>query len=126
MSSLRRGVWKIREKALDSSDLKSNGKGVSFLLNKEQFMTDAVPTNIEMYNRICGGNGLHNGDRMALAYWNDLVSFSKSKNLLESNFEGRIKNNFHECFWEIYLPKAFNINGVCLRREGKCFPDFCF
>ena len=89
-------------------------------------MTDAVPTNIEMYNRICGGNSLHNGDKMALAYWNNLISFSKSKNLLESNFEGRIKNNFHECFWEIYLPKAFDINGICLHRVGKGSPDFCF
>ena len=89
-------------------------------------MTDAVPTNIEMYNRICGGNGLHEGDRMALAYWNNLISFSKVKKLLESNFEGRIKNNFHGCFWEIYLPKAFDINGICLRRGGKGSPDFCF
>jgi hypothetical protein len=94
-------------------------------MNKE-FTTDGVPTNTVMFDRICGGKGLHQGDRMALEFWNKLIDFSKGQNLLESNFVGRTKDNFHGCFWEIYLPKAFDLNGISLCRKGGGFPDFYF
>lgn len=92
----------------------------------ENLIADPVPTNAEMYNRICGGRPLHQGDKMAIECWNKLMSFSKAQNLLESNFEDRIKDNFQGCLWEIYLPMAFYLNGILLSRAGKKGPDFCF
>ena len=63
---------------------------------------------------------------MAIEFWNGLKCFSEDKDLLEGNFEGRTKDNFHGCFWEIYLPKAFDNNGITLYRGKKGFPDFNF
>lgn len=89
-------------------------------------MNISIPTNSEMYDRIFLKNCQHDGDRKAVIFWNELYDFSKNNGLLESNFDNRCKQNFHGCFWELYLPKVFEAENMMLSRKGKGKPDFCF
>ena len=92
-----------------------------------------LSTNRELYCWICCGEtppadrGFLPGQiESCRAYWNDLKNFSKEKNLLEANFNGKTEQTFHSSFWELYLPKAFDVAGIRLFRGKEGQPDFYF
>ena len=93
----------------------------------------SLPTNDELYRWICLGEtppdnrGFQPGQlEAARAYWDELKSFSERENLLEHEFEGDVSKNFHQRFWELYLPKAFDAAGMPLCRGKEGQPDFYF
>ena len=95
-------------------------------------MNDALPTDEELYRWVCLGE-MPSAGQMAPGeveiirdYWNKLKAFSKTKELLETNFNGKTKETFHASFWELYLPKAFDAVSMplCKGKEGQ--PDFYF
>ena len=92
-------------------------------------------TNKEMHECISRGKNRpesdqnpHWVDQQTRLFWDKLVKFSKDRTLLENDFNEKMKNHFHECFWELYLPKAFDAFGITLHRGcGKSAkPDFYF
>lgn len=93
-------------------------------------MDISIPTNSEMCNRIFLKQYKYvEPDRQARAFWDDLYDFSKNNDLLEKNFDDRCKDNFHECFWELYLPKTFQVKNIKLKKDlgnKRSAPDFYF
>ncbi len=86
-----------------------------------------ILSNSEMFDRIrLRDNPI---DQQAGPYWDRLLEFSKARQLLEPDFEKRCAADFHACFWELYLPAAFNARGIVLKRrfsKKKGGPDFYF
>lgn len=89
-------------------------------------MSTKLPSNVEMFGRIRQPGDVL--DEYAKRYWDALVEFSKANQLLEPDFEERCAFDFHSCFWEVYLPRAFHARGIVLKRwiSKQGGPDFYF
>jgi hypothetical protein len=91
-------------------------------------MSKNIPSNQEMYKRIILHQSKDKRDFDAHTFWKELYTYSKERNLVENNIDTRVKDNFHSCFWELYLPKALAAKGINLLKDnrGQKRPDFYF
>ncbi len=85
-------------------------------------MTLVLPSNEECYRQL-----MNDADCAPRQLFALLEQFSRERDLLETGFQENLPSQFHELFWELYLPAAFDRFGFALKR-GRALrePDFRF
>ena len=86
-------------------------------------MTVAVPSNEECYDRIIVHDELGTG-----RFFRALKEHSERQGLLESAFESRLKPQFFDIFWELYVAAALHEARFVVKRgrAEELEPDFYF
>ena len=86
-------------------------------------MATVLPPNADYYRQM-----VEIGEHGSREFFGRLKEFSAEHDLLEADFETRVRPQFHEVFWELYLAATLGEIGTKLER-GKASlsePDFRF